>query len=87
MVTSRRRPGGEAHDYSFAALSRGRLDWLAVSAAVPTVSSELVRSQEDAVVELVTAYSKRSSAKKLPTLRPVKLAWLGERDPAQHLFQ
>ena len=54
MVTSRRRPGGEAHAYSLAEPDRGRLDWPAVSAAVPTVSSELVRSQEDAVVELVT---------------------------------
>ena len=54
MVTSRRHPGGAAHGYCVARLCRGRLDWPAVSAAVPTVSSDLVRSQEDAVVELVT---------------------------------
>ena len=54
MVTSRRHRGGAAHGYSVAGPRGRRLDWPAVPAAVPTVSSDLVRSQEDAVVELVT---------------------------------
>jgi poly(A) polymerase len=38
----------------FAPSEKQRLDWPAVSAAVPTVPSDLARAQEDAVVELVT---------------------------------
>src|SRR6476620_3860278 len=47
MVTSRRLRGGAAHGYSVAGPRGRRLDWPAVPAAVPTVASDLVRSQEE----------------------------------------
>jgi poly(A) polymerase len=55
MVTSRRRPGvrPRREPYMLVPSAGGELDWPAVSAAVPTVPSDIARSQEDAVVDLV----------------------------------
>ncbi len=55
MVTSRRHPGVRPRrgPYMLVPSAGGELDWPAVSAAVPTVPSDIARSQEDAVVDLV----------------------------------